>query len=368
MPRILDRAVLGAQLLAEADGAGGTCLHTLAAGDALLGVALGGVGGGGEVRGVEELGGAQRVADADRAVADAEDLVFTVNVGDLVDIAAVLGLLENLHRLFVGDVAAVVGLAAVVGEVADADAPVGLNVAGAFAEDALLLPAGTDGDADVAFVLLQPVGQMLNGQGLALRGDGLLHGDDVHADAGAAGRNKLRNAGQREVGHALEEMRGLGEHVRLIRLDDHDLGAAGNEHVENPALLMVGVLAVKVLPVVLHQAALGDRLQGLLQVGVVELRILGLELGEGHGNALLHGERNIQNVFRHLFAVMDRREFQRGVDAEILRGVRGNGLAKHGGIVVGDLSRQFCDFLVFGHDISSILYKSFHLSGYKRPI
>ena len=80
------------------------------------------------------------------------------------NIALVLGLLEDLDCLFIGDVAAVVGLAAVVGKVADADAPFALDIARALAADALLLTAGADGNADVAFVLFQPVAQMLDGQ------------------------------------------------------------------------------------------------------------------------------------------------------------------------------------------------------------
>ena len=53
--RILDGAFLGAELLAEADGAGRAGLNTLAAGDALLGVGLCGVCGSGKVGGIEKL-------------------------------------------------------------------------------------------------------------------------------------------------------------------------------------------------------------------------------------------------------------------------------------------------------------------------
>ena len=211
--RILDGAFLGAELLAEADSAGRAGLDALAAGHALLGVALGHVSGGGQVRRVEQLTGAQRVADADGTIADAEDLVLTVDVRDLVDIAAVLGLLENLHGLLIGDVAAVVRLTAVVGEVTDADAPLAFHVAGALAADALLLAAGAHGHADVTLVLLQPVGQVLDRQRLALGRDGLFDRDDVHADAGASGRHHLGDARQRQIRHALEEVRRLREHI-----------------------------------------------------------------------------------------------------------------------------------------------------------
>ena len=58
------------------------------------------------VGGVEQLAGAQGVADVDIAVADAENLVFTVDVRDLMDKAVVLGGLQNVHGFFIGDVVA----------------------------------------------------------------------------------------------------------------------------------------------------------------------------------------------------------------------------------------------------------------------
>ena len=354
MARILDRAVFGAELLTETHRTGGAGLDAFAACDALFGVALGGIGRSGEVGGVKELRGAQRVADADGAVADAEDLVFPVDVGDLVHIAAVFCLLEDLHGFLVGDVTAVVGLPAVVGEVADADAPVRLDIPGALFQDAHLFAAGAYGDADVSFILLQPVREMLDGQGLTLRGDGLLDRDDMHADAGAAGRHELRKACQGEIGHALKEVRGLGEHVRLLGLDHHDLGAAGNEHVEHPALLVGGVLAVQVLPVILHQAALADGLQSLLQILPVELRVLFRDLLKGHGYAALHGQGDIQDIVGHLLVILDCSKLQRGIDAQILRRLRCNCLGtEFCGHVIGDFPSEFCDFLVFGHEFSS---------------
>ena len=344
---ILDGAVLGAQLLAQADSAGRAGLHALAAGHALLPIALCHIGGGGQVGRVEQLGGTQRIADADCAVADTEDLVLAVDVGNLVDIAPILGLLKNLHGLFVGNVTAVVGLPAVVRKVAYADAPFGLNIAGALAPDALLLAAGADGDTDVALVLLQPVGKMLNGEGLALGGDGLLNGDDVHADAGAAGGHLLRQACQRQIGHALKEVRRLGEHIRMDRVDHHDLRAAGDKHIQHPALLMVGVLAVQVLPVELHQAAFADGLQGLFQVFLIKLGVFLCQLGKGEGNALFHGQADIQNILCHLLAVIGGSEFQCGVDAPVLGRIRGDlVLAQENRGPVGNDLAKLGDFLV----------------------
>jgi len=347
---ILDGSLFRAELLTQTHGAGGAGLNALAAGHALGRVALGDVGGAGEVGSIEKLAGAQSVAHAHGAVADAEDLVFAVDVGYLMDIAAILGLLENLHGLLICNVVAVVGLAAVIRKVAHADAPLGLHIAGALAADALLLAAGANGHADMALVLLQPVGQMLDVHGLALGGNGLLHGDDVHADSGSSGRHHLGDSGQRQKCHALEKVSGLGEHVGMLGLDHHDLCAAGNEHVQYPALLMVGVFAVQVFPVVLHQAAFADGLHDLQQAVPVKGGVFLGQLLNGLGNALFHGDGHVQNIVRHLLVVLYGGELQRGVDAPVLRGIRGElVLADHHGRPVGNFLAELENLFVACH-------------------
>ena len=84
-------AVFLAKLLPEADGAGGAIFHAAAAGDAVLRIDFGDVGGTGEVRGVEELGGAEGVADLRVAVADGDDLVFAVVIGNLMHVPVLFG-------------------------------------------------------------------------------------------------------------------------------------------------------------------------------------------------------------------------------------------------------------------------------------
>ena len=358
MVRILDGAFLGAELLAETDSAGRAGLDALAAGNTLLRVALSHVGGGGQVRRVEQLRGAQRIAYADGTIADAEDLVFAVDIRDLVDIAAIFRLLEDLHRLFIGDVMAMVRLAAVVGKIADADAPFALDVAGALAADALLLAAGAHAHADMSLILLQPVGQVLDRQRLALGRDRLFDRNDVHADTGASGRHHFGDAGQRQIGHALKEIGRLREHIRLLGIDHHDLGAAGDEHVQHPALFMVRIFAVEVLPMELDQAALTDGLHRLFEIGSVKLRILLCELLDRERHALFHGQRDIEDIVRHFLIVLHRRELEGGVDAEILRRVRRDFfLSQQHRRAIRDHFSELCNFLVFCHVIASFFFR-----------
>ena len=249
-----------------------------------------------------------------------------------------------------------VGLAAVVGKIADADAPFALNVAGAFAADALLLAAGADGHADVTLIFLEPVAEVLDGQRLALGGDGLLNRDDMHADACASGRHHFGDAGQRQISHALEEVSRLGVHVGLLGVYHHNLGAAGDEHVQHPALFMVGVLTVEVFPVELDKAALADSLHSFLKICSVELRVLLRQLLDGQRHTLLHRKADVKNVVGHLLVVLISGVLQRGVDAQIFRGLRGDlVLAEQHGRPVGYLFAELCDFFVLRHSFSSLL-------------
>ena len=210
----------------------------------------------------------------------------------------------------------------------------------------------------MTLVLLQPVGQVLDRQRLALGRDGLFDRDDVHADAGASGRHHLGDARQRQIRHALEEVRRLREHIRLLGVDHHDLGAAGNEHVQHPALLMVRILAVEVLPMELDQTALADGLHRFFQIGSVKLRVLLRELLDRERHALFHGQRDIEDIVRHLFVILHRRELEGGVDAQILRGIRRDlVLSQQHRRAIRDFFSELCNFLVFCHVIASFFFR-----------
>ena len=182
--------------------------------------------------------------------------------------------------------------------------------------------------------------------------DCFLYGDDMHADAGAARRYQFRDACERQISHTLEKVGRLREHVRLLRLDHHNLSTAGYEHIENPAFFVVGVFAVQVFPVILHKTALTDGLQSFFQVLSVKLRVLFRNLLKGQGDAAFHGQGDIQDIIRHFLVILGCGKLQRGIDAEILRGLWRDRLCpEFGGHVVCNLTAELCNFLVFGHQM-----------------
>ena len=165
---------------------------------------MGAVGAAAHVGRIEQLGRAQAVAAAGRAVADADDAVRAVQIRDLVHVALALRALDDLHGLFPCDVVRVLaGFHEEFRDVAHADAHVAFDVAHAFAADALGLAARADHGAE-RVVFLQPVGQMFHGDGLRRAVDRLFHRDDVHADACAAGRDELRRQLQGLLGRQVE--------------------------------------------------------------------------------------------------------------------------------------------------------------------
>ena len=73
---------------------------------------------------VEQLRRTQCIADVHIAIADGEDLIGSIDVGDLVNITIALGKDEDIHDLVVGCVMALARLHAVVGHITETDAPV----------------------------------------------------------------------------------------------------------------------------------------------------------------------------------------------------------------------------------------------------
>ena len=91
------------------------------------------IGGTGHVRCVEQLGGTQCVANIYITVTDGKDLVFSVDICDLMYKSVVLGTLEDIQCFLHRDVlSALIGLHNVVGHIADRDTPAHLVVTAAF--------------------------------------------------------------------------------------------------------------------------------------------------------------------------------------------------------------------------------------------
>ena len=150
----LSAGLFAAELLAELGGAGRAHFNAATAGHTLVLLDLGNIGRARKIGRVEQLRGAQSVAHVDVAVADGEDLVLAVDIGDLVHKAVVLGLAQNVVNLLARHIVAAVGLNHVVGHIAHGNAPVGGVVGAALAHHATArtAAAGAGGILTLVFV------------------------------------------------------------------------------------------------------------------------------------------------------------------------------------------------------------------------
>ena len=270
-----------AELLAELHRTGRAHLHAAAAGHAALGVGVRHVGRARQVGRVEQLARAQRVAHVHVAVADGEDLVLAVDVGDLVHEAVVLGAPEDLVDLVAVDVAAAIGLDHVVGHVAHGDAPVVIVVAATLAHHLAAHAAAAGARGVLAVVLVEPVPDVLDRDGVVLVLDGALDRDDVHADARTSRRHHRRGAAERALAGLLEELGEDGVLRELPHAHVEELGRAGHEHGQHPLLGAGGIL-----PVVLEQSRVGEPVEHRLERDRRDVRGLGRRV-QGVGPAHL---------------------------------------------------------------------------------
>ena len=251
-----DGTILGAKLLTQLHRTGRAVFHAAAAGYTVFRFHLGNISAAAHVGGVEQLGGSQSVAHVDITVADCENLLLTVNVGDLVDEAVFLCLAEDFQGFFVADVAAPVGFHHIVRHIANGNAPIFKAVAAAFLQLFPGHPAGA-GRGGKFVVFFQPVGDMLNVNGCIFRFNGFFYRNDMHTDSCASGRHHGGNPLQRQEGHSLKEGSNFRMLVNLGFAHVEKFTAAGNKPAQHIALFMVGILPIQVFPVVFQKTDVG---------------------------------------------------------------------------------------------------------------
>ena len=323
--RVLHLTLLGAELLAEFQSASRADLHALAACHAVFCRDVCTISGSRQIRSIEVLAGAQCEADAEVAVAQTEDLVGTIDVGGLVDIAVVLGPFADLKCFFFGNATAFAGLYQVVGEIAETDAAVVLNLTGALAEQSAGITAGAVTNGQFSVILVQPVRNVLQIAGFLFGRNGLFHGDDMHADTVASGRHQVGLAFQRKECHLIK----AGSQLRvLLNLVEHHVGHlsnTGNEKLNIPLFFLFGIL-----PMVLYDAvhcSIGQQFLDL-RFGLAG-KLCNFRCGLGFA------EPHLQHDFRDLIAgacaIKDdifRIIFRDLLDSKLLRNTVGNHLSK----------------------------------------
>ena len=241
------------------------------------------------------------------------------------DVAVIRSALADLQNLFLGDAAALAGLYQVVGKIAEADAAVVLDFAGALTVQAAGIAAGTVANRELTIIFVQPVGDVLDGDRLVLGGDGALHRDDVHADAVSSGRDQMGLAFERQEGHFVEAIRQLGVFLHLLEYHVGHLSNTGNEELDVPLFLVLGIL-----PVVLHDAVIGGVRQ---QFNDAVLTLAGdlCNFSSGLGLAQAHFQHDLCDLIAGTCAIQNdvfRVFLCQSLDAELVRETVGDHFAE----------------------------------------
>ena len=275
------------------------------------------------------------------------------------DEAVVLGLFEDGHGLVVGDVVAAAGFPQIIGHVSHAYAPVVVIVGAAFVQEFPADAAGTDAHGQMAFVALEPVGDVLNVDGLVFHRDGLLHRDDMHSDAGSAHRDHRGDFFQGKEGHPFEEHSQFRMflHQRLVHIGI--FRTAGNKHgnpVHAVLALIAGsgnrtVLGVFVPVVVFHYAQTGHQVQKVVErlfrrgVVLLAVELVQLLISPVFANAEGISGKHVQHqVQRSLAGDGIHLVFENAGQPPVLRGFGGH--FDFAGNAIRDVADQFDKFRV----------------------
>ncbi len=274
-------AILPAQLLAQLHRSCRTVFHTLAAGDTFIFFHLRRKCAPAHIRRVKQLRGTECITDIYVTVTDTKDLILSVYIGDLMDKSVILCLAEDLHSLLVCNIMAFACLPAVIGKITDAYTPVHLIIRASILKDPTAHTAGTLSHADMPFILLQPVRNMLQVERPRLHLNRLFHRNYMHTDPGASRRHHMGNPIQRDKGHALKKacqrrmflqayisLRGFF-HIKQFRRTRHEhRQAVSAVRRSRNRTVMVIVIAI----VILQKPNVAHLIQKLLELLFIFLR------------------------------------------------------------------------------------------------
>ena len=207
-------------LLAEADGICLAVFHALTAGDALVLIDTGDKVGADAVRRAEHLGDAQREARAAAAVADGGNVVKAGGLVHFVDEAVVLGALEDLVSLFLGNEAVLAVLGEADGVVVEIEAHILFKMTAALAHQAAGTAAGAGADGDRPR-LIDQCGELVVGGFVRVVFNGAHNGHNAHEVYAVAEHGSQHT--DADAGILLKARAELGVRVTLLTVGENAL-------------------------------------------------------------------------------------------------------------------------------------------------
>ena len=155
-------SVFFAEFLTKLNSPGRAILNASSASNTFICLNTGNISRAGKIRGVKKLTRSERVADVHVAVTDGKNLVLAVNIRNLVNKSVVLGVLQDFHDFFAGNVMTAFSLHEIISHIANANAPIFRVVGTAFIKSASAQTARARRSRVFSVVFVEPVRNVLN--------------------------------------------------------------------------------------------------------------------------------------------------------------------------------------------------------------
>ncbi len=268
------RTIFEFEFLTKTNSANRAVLYAATAGNAVVRVNMGTVCRSRHCRSVEQLRGTDTVADLRVTVADSEDLVLAVDIGNLVYIAVLLGLIQDSVNFFFRNIVArFLGLYAVICEVANTDTPMVRVVGAALAALMTLKSAGTWTYGELV-VLVNPIGKVILVNGAVIMLNSLFNRDNVHSGTSTAVRDHLgqthrADALERKIGGKVEPLGDFRMVTIPLRMLVEHLSHAWYKCLDFITFDVVGLLTVE----------LADTVEAHLFKDILNMKLLFRSLG-----------------------------------------------------------------------------------------
>ena len=141
-----------------------------------------------QIRRIKQLRSSECIANIYVAVTNGKNLIFTVNVGNLMNKTVFLGLCTDIDNLIVGNVVAFSCFYAVISHISNGKTPIFWIVSTAVATNSLSKATRT-GSCSISIVFLEPMRNMLNSNCVIYLLNGAFNRNDMHTNARATFRN-----------------------------------------------------------------------------------------------------------------------------------------------------------------------------------
>ena len=239
MLRILHFARRCTQLLTKLHRTCRAIFHAFAAGNTILRLHFCNISRAGHIRCVEQLRSTQCIANIYVAVADGNDLIISVHIGDLMNKAIFLRLLQDAEYLLPIHIMTTVSLHHKVCHIAQCDTPVFRIIRTALSQYRSAHAAGAGTGCITAIVLFQPVRNLFNALCVGIARDRFFYRNNMHADSGTAQRNHRCDLFQWQERHTLKKIRQMRIFLHVRHAHVGIFAAAHNEYRQNIQALML---------------------------------------------------------------------------------------------------------------------------------